>query len=114
MFAAIAFNAAHKILFRLFFHQIHGPIGTAFEAFSLLTLIACKNDSLAPIKHVRDFKKEFAIATRSGCSITTIELPGANHYFYRWSSPRAHSIAYGIEPFLRSNFEKHSLKVKNE
>lgn len=57
---------------------------------------------------------------RPGADITLIELPNANHYFSEKSSPRAHLINYGIEPFLRHQFEKHNYskseatKVVNE
>ncbi|KAJ3269643.1 hypothetical protein HDV01_001159 [Terramyces sp. JEL0728] len=82
--------------------------------FPPMMIIHGKNDSLAPIKHVRDFKKEFSIAAKKGSHITYIELPCANHYFYRWSSPRSHTLAYGIEPFIRSFYEKHLEAVKSQ
>ncbi|KAJ2995261.1 hypothetical protein HDV02_000916 [Globomyces sp. JEL0801] len=66
-----------------------------------------KSDVLAPIKHARDFKKEFMTATIPGSKIIYVELPSANHYCYGWSSPRAHSLAYGIEPFLRTAYEAY-------
>jgi acetyl esterase/lipase len=74
-------------------------------------LISGKNDCLAPIKHVREFKKEFAITcVRPESKLYMIELPAANHFFADWSSPRAHMIGYAIEPFLRF----HSSHLKTE
>lgn len=69
-----------------------------------------KGDCLAPIRHVREFVKEFKVTCRSTCTIQCIELPNANHYFSIWSSPRSHILSYGIEPFLRHQFENFKKK----
>ena len=70
------------------------------------------SDSLAPISHVREFVKEFQVVTKA--KMVYAELPDANHFFYALSTPRAHYIAYGIEPFLRSLFDEHCKKLKKE
>ena len=62
------------------------------------------NDCISPIKHVYEFKKEFNLATYES-SLTMINLEGAGHDFYKFSSVRAHTIPYGIEPFLRNLYE---------
>eukprot|EP00842_Homolaphlyctis_polyrhiza_P004154 jgi/Hompol1/473/HPOL_002504-RA len=65
-------------------------------------------DSLAPISHVREFVKLFALVTDAPLSF--IEFPNANHLFHMLSSPRGHYLAYGMEPFLRAHYEQHLLR----
>jgi hypothetical protein len=71
---------------------------------------------MAPISHIREFIKEFSITTssREGSQITLIELSGCGHDFYAWSTPRSHMIPYGIEPFLRKEYDLYLAAKKVE
>ncbi|KAI8923055.1 Alpha/Beta hydrolase protein [Entophlyctis helioformis] len=69
-------------------------------------IIHGRGDTLAPITHVREFAKTFKLVVKT--PLCYIELPNANHLFYSLSTPRAHYLAYGVEPFLRFMHDKHT------
>ncbi|KAJ3022240.1 hypothetical protein HKX48_006662 [Thoreauomyces humboldtii] len=82
---------------------------TGLEELPPFLLFHGRADILVPFRSARDFVQSFKKISKS--AICYIEFPNANHMYDILSAPRGHYIAYAIDRFLGSMWEKHQGQV---